>query len=83
MFRTRTWAPPGTYQRGRQLKGLARRKAAENLADDYLNKKLSIRAICERTGMSYGLVHRLLTEDAKVELRSRGGDHRTSKEGDS
>ncbi|CAM5339666.1 hypothetical protein SGLAM104S_08353 [Streptomyces glaucescens] len=36
---------------------------------------LSIRAIAEAHGRSYGFVHRVLTE-AEAPLRNRGGDHR-------
>ncbi|WP_328973461.1 helix-turn-helix domain-containing protein [Streptomyces sp. NBC_00239] len=32
---------------------------------------MAIRAICEKTGRSYGNIHRILT-DAKVTMRSRG-----------
>lgn len=34
-------------------------------------KPMAIRAICEKTGRSYGNIHRILT-DAKVTMRSRG-----------
>ncbi|MFE2639433.1 helix-turn-helix domain-containing protein [Streptomyces scopuliridis] len=33
---------------------------------------MAIRAICEKTGRSYGNIHRIL-KDAKVTMRSRGG----------
>ncbi|MEW1760481.1 helix-turn-helix domain-containing protein [Streptomyces cyaneofuscatus] len=34
-------------------------------------ERMAIRAICEKTGRSYGNIHRILT-DAKVPMRNRG-----------
>lgn len=53
------------------LPGPERDKVAAELKAQY-EAGISIRAIAESTGRSYGGVHRLLA-DAGVEFRSRGG----------
>ncbi|CAL9666650.1 hypothetical protein SUDANB176_07256 [Streptomyces sp. enrichment culture] len=58
--------------KGKQITGAAREKLAREMKEQYENG-LSIRAIAEAHGRSYGFVHRVLTE-ADVPLRSRGGD---------
>ncbi|WP_411114090.1 helix-turn-helix domain-containing protein [Streptomyces sp. 029-5] len=63
------------WKKGARLRGLERKKVAEQLKDWYLKEDLSIRAISARTGRSYGSVHRMLGE-AGVEFRPRGGDNR-------
>ncbi|MEV6419084.1 helix-turn-helix domain-containing protein [Streptomyces sp. NPDC051662] len=60
------------------LKGLEREEAAKLLKKWYEKRGLSIRAICEETGRSFGFVHRMLSE-AGVKLRSRGGKNRRPK----
>ncbi|MFE4374013.1 helix-turn-helix domain-containing protein [Streptomyces sp. NPDC056835] len=60
-----------------RVEGLDRKRAAEKLTDWYLKENLSIRAIRDRTGRSFGWVHRLLT-DSGVKFRTRGGNQRQS-----
>jgi transposase len=58
--------------KGKQITGTAREKIAREMKKQY-EEGLSIRAIAEAHGRSYGFVHRVLSE-ADVNLRSRGGD---------
>ncbi|MFF3501689.1 helix-turn-helix domain-containing protein [Streptomyces sp. NPDC003247] len=58
--------------KGKQITGAAREELAREMKKQYADG-LSIRAIAEAHGRSYGFVHRVLTE-ADVPLRSRGGD---------
>ncbi len=54
-----------------------RRDLAHDLATTY-RAGASIREICTRTGLSYGLVHRLLDE-ANITFRPRGGANHKEK----
>ena len=58
--------------KGKQITGAAREELTREMKKQYENG-LSIRAIAEAHGRSYGFVHQVLTE-AGVPLRSRGGD---------
>ncbi|MFF9489633.1 helix-turn-helix domain-containing protein [Streptomyces sp. NPDC014676] len=58
--------------KGKQITGTARAELAREMKEQYENG-LSIRAIAEAHGRSYGFVHRVLTE-ADASLRSRGGN---------
>ncbi|MEW2077863.1 helix-turn-helix domain-containing protein [Streptomyces sp. NPDC013433] len=58
--------------KGKQITGRAREELAREMREQYENG-LSIRAIAEAHGRSYGFVHRVLTE-ADAPLRSRGGN---------
>nr|WP_281259473.1 helix-turn-helix domain-containing protein [Streptomyces glaucescens] len=60
--------------KGKQITGTARVELAREMKRQY-EQGLSIRAIAEAHGRSYGFVHRVLTE-AEAPLRNRGGDHR-------
>jgi hypothetical protein len=55
-----------------KLTGVARASVAAELAELY-QRGDSIRALMARTGRSYGAIHRLLTIDAGITLRPRGG----------
>lgn len=57
--------------RGRKISGAERDKLAADLGKAYASG-VSIRALAEGCGRSYGFVHRLLT-DAGITLRARGG----------
>ncbi|MFD9443440.1 helix-turn-helix domain-containing protein [Streptomyces sp. NPDC060001] len=57
--------------KGRKISGAERDKLAADLKKAY-DSGVSIRALAEGSGRSYGFVHRLLT-DAGVVLRARGG----------
>ncbi len=59
--------------KGKQITGTAREKLAREMKEQY-EKGLSIRAIAEAYGRSYGFVHRVLTE-TDAPLRGRGGKH--------
>lgn len=56
---------------GRHVTGAARIKLAADLKKAY-ESGVSIRALAEGSGRSYGFVHRILTE-AGVAFRTRGG----------
>ncbi len=58
-------------KKGARLTGADRDKLAAELATKY-QAGVSIRALAEETGRSYGFVHRILTEQ-EVSLRGRGG----------
>ncbi len=60
-----------TLKKGSRVTGAAREKLAADLKKKY-DAGVSIRALAEETGRSYGFVHRMLTE-AGVTLRGRGG----------
>ncbi len=64
-------------RKGARITGPARDKLTADLRKKY-EKGLSIRALADGTGRSYGFVHRLLV-DAAVPLRGRGGATRTKK----
>ncbi|WP_354526987.1 helix-turn-helix domain-containing protein [Nakamurella sp. UYEF19] len=64
-------------RKGARITGSARDKLTTDLRRKY-EKGLSIRALADGTGRSYGFVHRLLV-DADVPLRGRGGATRTKK----
>ena len=58
--------------------GTQRTKLVSDLRKQY-EKGVSIRALAERTGRSYGFVRRILSESG-VQLRGRGGATRSKKE---
>lgn len=58
-------------KKGVRLTGAERDELAATLATQY-EQGASIRALAERTGRSYGFVHRVLSE-SQVTLRGRGG----------
>ncbi|MFF5407257.1 helix-turn-helix domain-containing protein [Streptomyces misionensis] len=58
--------------KGKQITGAAREELAQEMKKQY-EQGMSIRAIAEAHGRSYGFVHRVLTE-TDVSLRSRGGE---------
>lgn len=64
-------------RKGARITGSARDKLTADLRKKY-EKGLSIRALADGTGRSYGFVHRLLV-DAQVPLRGRGGATRTKR----
>ncbi|MFD8919602.1 helix-turn-helix domain-containing protein [Streptomyces sp. NPDC059569] len=66
------------WKKGKPLKGIEREKVAKILKGWYLEEGLSIRAIRDETGRSFGFVHRMLSE-AGVDFRSRGGDFRSTR----
>ena len=55
------------------LTARTQRVVAERMAEDYLHHGASIRVLMFQEGLSYGAVHRLLTQVAGVRLRGRGG----------
>ncbi|GAA5080220.1 transcriptional regulator [Streptomyces sp. SID10815] len=59
--------------KGKQITGTARAELARQMRKQY-EQGMSIRAIAEEHGRSYGFVHRVLTE-TEVPLRARGGNH--------
>lgn len=59
--------------------GAERAQLAQDLAAQYATG-LSIRQLAEAFGYSYGKIHRLLTEDAGIELRPHGGNHQLKSE---
>jgi hypothetical protein len=62
---------PKKYQKGQTITGDARKILAANVKYMYVNEKLAIRAICAKTGRSYGAIHRMLREE-KVSFRPVG-----------
>jgi hypothetical protein len=60
-----------TLRKGSRVTGSDRDKLAADLKRKY-DAGLSIRALAESTGRSYGFVHRILTESGAT-LRGRGG----------
>jgi transposase-like protein len=60
-----------TLKKGSRVTGSDRDKLAADLKRKY-DSGVSIRALAEETGRSYGFVHRMLTESG-VTLRGRGG----------
>lgn len=64
-------------KKGARITGNMRDKLAADLKKKY-EKGLSIRALAESTGRSYGFVHRVLSESG-VQLRGRGGATRVKK----
>jgi len=64
--------------RGARVTGTQRTKLVSDLRKQY-EKGVSIRALAERTGRSYGFVRRILSESG-VQLRGRGGATRSKKE---
>jgi hypothetical protein len=63
--------------KGRRISGDERTALVAQLRDRYIAGE-SIRSLSQRTGRSYGFVHRLLIE-SEVELRGRGGNTRGAK----
>jgi predicted transcriptional regulator len=63
--------------KGARITGAERERLASTLRKNY-EKGASLRELAERTGRSYGFVHRVLT-DAGVTLRGRGGATRGTK----
>lgn len=61
------------------LTGEAREALAEQLAARYRAGE-SVRVLAASTRRSYGMVHRLL-EEAGVEFRPRGGNHKSGSGG--
>ncbi|MFI2641717.1 helix-turn-helix domain-containing protein [Streptomyces sp. NPDC018610] len=59
--------------KGKQITGTAREKLAQEMKRQY-EQGMSIRAVAEAHGRSYGFVHRVLSE-TDVPLRARGGNH--------
>ncbi|MET9144570.1 MULTISPECIES: helix-turn-helix domain-containing protein [unclassified Streptomyces] len=57
--------------KGKQITGTARAELAREMRKQY-EHGMSIRAIAEEHGRSYGFVHKMLTE-TDVPLRGRGG----------
>ncbi|ABK52913.1 transcriptional regulator [Acidothermus cellulolyticus 11B] len=60
-----------TVKKGSRVTGSERERLAAELRKKY-DQGLSIRALAEQTGRSYGFVHRILTESG-TQLRGRGG----------
>ncbi len=58
-------------KKGSRITGSERDKLASDLRKKY-DSGLSIRALAESTGRSYGFVHRMLSESG-APLRGRGG----------
>jgi hypothetical protein len=58
-----------------RIVGAERHQLAQHLAGRYQSGE-SVRGLAESIGRSYGFVHALL-EEAGVELRHRGGNHRS------
>ena len=63
--------------KGRRVTGAERDKLAADLGKKYAGG-MSIRALAESTGRSYGFVHRILVESGTT-LRGRGGATRGKK----
>ncbi len=63
--------------KGRRITGADRDKLAADLKKKY-ESGVSIRALAESTGRSYGFVHRILSESG-AKLRGRGGATRGKK----
>ena len=60
-------------ERAEPLVGERRAEFAAELAALYTSDKtVTVRELMARTGQSYGLIYRLLTVDAGVQLRPRG-----------
>jgi DNA invertase Pin-like site-specific DNA recombinase len=71
--------PPDGGAKKRRYRTAEQRAAdAARMVDLYVNQRYSIQQIVDEIGMSHATVHRTLT-DAKVEMRSRGGDHRSAR----
>ncbi len=63
------------YVKGARITGDSRDRLQSSLKELY-ESGASIRVLADRTGRSYGFVHKVL-EESGVELRSRGGPNRT------
>ena len=63
--------------KGRTISGDERTQLVAELRDRYIAGE-SIRSLSQRTGRSYGFIHRLLIE-SEVDLRGRGGNTRGAK----
>ena len=63
-----------TEPRNSRVTGADRASLTDDLAKEYA-AGASIRALAEKTGRSYGFVHRLLSE-SEVTFRGRGGPTR-------
>lgn len=79
-------APPVTVLRevtalnkGQRVRGDMRTRLAAHLGKEYV-AGASIRSLMDETGRSFGFIHRILTEDAGLVLRGRGGNTRGTKE---
>src|SRR2546430_3954317 len=64
-------------EKGRRIVGAERQTLAKDLVKRYTSGE-SILALASSTGLSYGFVHRVLTESG-VQLRQRGGARRRQK----
>jgi hypothetical protein len=62
---------PDTLKKGSRVTGGERERLAADLRKRY-DGGVSIRALADATGRSYGFVHRILTESG-ASLRGRGG----------
>lgn len=67
------------YVKGARITGDSRDRLQSSLKELY-ESGASIRVLADRTGRSYGFVHKVL-EESGVELRSRGGPNRTKATG--
>ncbi|WP_084628426.1 helix-turn-helix domain-containing protein [Amycolatopsis nigrescens] len=61
-----------TLGRGKRVTGRTRIQLRQKLVPRY-EKGASIRSLAESIGRSYGFVHRPLSEEPGLTLRSRGG----------
>ncbi len=68
----------GQIKKGARITGNDRSQLANELVSEY-KSGASIRALAEKTGRSYGFIHRILTESG-AQLRSRGGATRGGKD---
>jgi len=59
------------WKKGSRITGTDRDKLGSQLVKEY-EKGVSIRALAEETGRSYGFIHQVLSESG-VTLRGRGG----------
>lgn len=62
------------YAKGARITGDSRDRLQTTLREQY-EAGASIRSLADRTGRSYGFVHKVLAESGTV-LRSRGGPNR-------
>ena len=74
---TKEDTPVADLTKGRRVTGAERDKLSADLKKKY-ESGVSIRALAESTGRSYGFVHRILSESGTT-LRGRGGATRGKK----